>query len=280
MADNNEYTSQATLTAADDAITLSGQGFGAWSCQMTGTHSGTQVFEGSNDGSNWFSIYMTPPGSSAAVASVTANGQWVGSVAYSQFRVRRSVATSGSVAVTVCRLMMPVDPGAGGGGSLVAAAGDVAHDGVDSGNPVKVGAQARTSNPTAVANADRVNFIADKLGKQIVVGAIRELKGVQKTTITTSVAETTIVTAVASTFLDLYGLILANTSATIVTVTIRDTTGGSAIAIIEVPANDTRGFMLPVDTAIPQTTANTNWTAQGDASITSLEVTAFYVKNT
>lgn len=163
--------------------------------------------------------------------------------------------------------------------NLVAANGDVAHDAADSGNPVKVGAMARTSNPAAVANADRVNFIADKLGKQITVGAIRELKGLQKTTITTSTGETTIVSAVASTYLDLYGLILANTSATIVTVTIRDTTGGSAIAIIEVPANDTRGFMLPVDSAIPQTTVNTNWTAQGDASITSLEITALYVKN-
>jgi hypothetical protein len=46
-------------------------------------------------------------------------------------------------------------------------AGDIASDGVDSGNPVKVGGQARTSDITAVANADRVNFIADVQGKQV-----------------------------------------------------------------------------------------------------------------
>lgn len=46
--------------------------------------------------------------------------------------------------------------------------GDVANDTADSGNPVKVGYQARTSDPTAVANADRVNGYADALGKQVI----------------------------------------------------------------------------------------------------------------
>jgi hypothetical protein len=38
---------------------------------------------------------------------------------------------------------------------------------VDSGNPVKIGMQARTSFPTAVANADRVNATADSFGRQL-----------------------------------------------------------------------------------------------------------------
>src|SRR5689334_19864379 len=74
--------------------------------------------------------------------------------------------------------------------------GNVAHDAADSGNPNKIGGQARTTNPAAVADADRVNFIADKLGKQVVVNSIRDLKGIQKTTITSSTSETTIITAV------------------------------------------------------------------------------------
>lgn len=158
-------------------------------------------------------------------------------------------------------------------------AGDVAHDAADSGNPVKIGGQARTTNPTAVADADRVNAIFDKLGKQITVGAVRELKGVQKTTITSSTAETTIVTAVASTFCDLYGLVIANTSATACNVTIKDATGGTTRAILSVPAGDTRGFMLPVDSAIPQAAVNNNWTATCSASVASIEITAMYVKN-
>jgi len=52
--------------------------------------------------------------------------------------------------------------------SVDASALDVSHDAVDSGAPVKVGLQARTSFPTAVANADRVNAIGDTLGRPLV----------------------------------------------------------------------------------------------------------------
>jgi hypothetical protein len=52
--------------------------------------------------------------------------------------------------------------------SVDASALDVNHDAADSGAPVKVGGQARTSFPTAVANADRVNAIFDILGRQLV----------------------------------------------------------------------------------------------------------------
>lgn len=45
--------------------------------------------------------------------------------------------------------------------------GAIAHDGVDSGNPVKVGGKAVSAEPTAVAAADRANFITDLVGKQI-----------------------------------------------------------------------------------------------------------------
>ena len=46
--------------------------------------------------------------------------------------------------------------------------GNVAHDTADSGNPIKVGFQAETALPTAVANGDRVNAIADVFGRQLV----------------------------------------------------------------------------------------------------------------
>jgi hypothetical protein len=48
-------------------------------------------------------------------------------------------------------------------------AGDVAHDTADStNNPVKVGFQARSTLPTAVTSADRVNGTADLFGRQLV----------------------------------------------------------------------------------------------------------------
>lgn len=46
-----------------------------------------------------------------------------------------------------------------------ASAGDTAHDSADSGNPVKVGAKAANALPTAVANGDRANAIADLFGR-------------------------------------------------------------------------------------------------------------------
>lgn len=158
-------------------------------------------------------------------------------------------------------------------------AGDVASAATDSGNPVKIGGLAKTANPTAVTTGQRVNALFDKLGKQVVVEAIRDLKAVQQTTITSSTAETTIVTSVASTFLDLYGLIIANTSATGTTCTIKDATSGTTRAVIYVPPTDTRGFMLPVSAGIPQASAGNNWTLTSSASVASLQITALTVQN-
>jgi hypothetical protein len=161
----------------------------------------------------------------------------------------------------------------------VAVGGDTASGATDAGNPAKIGGLAKTANPTAVTDGQRVAALFDKLGKQVVVGAIRDLKGMQSTTITSSTSETTIVTAVASTFLDLYGLVLTNTSATATKVTIKDSTAGTTRAVYEVPAGDTRGFMLPVDSALPQATVNTAWTATCGTSVASVEIAAYYVKN-
>lgn len=54
---------------------------------------------------------------------------------------------------------------ADGNGSLtVDAAGDVAHDAADSGNPIKIGGKASTSTPSAVSNGDRVNAYFNATG--------------------------------------------------------------------------------------------------------------------
>lgn len=50
--------------------------------------------------------------------------------------------------------------------------GDVAHDGTDAGNPIKVGAKAiaHGSNPTAVAAADRTDCYANRHGIPFMIG--------------------------------------------------------------------------------------------------------------
>lgn len=57
----------------------------------------------------------------------------------------------------------------GNGTVRVTQAGMVAHDAVDSGNPLKIGFQAISANPTAVATGDRTNAISDLIGRQVTV---------------------------------------------------------------------------------------------------------------
>lgn len=145
--------------------------------------------------------------------------------------------------------------------------------------PVTIGGQAKTANPTAVTDGQVVNATFDKLGKQVVVGSIRDLKVNQITTIAASTSETTVLTSVASTFLDVYGVIVVNSSATATNVSFKDSTAGTTRFNIYVPAGDTRGFMLPESGAVAQTTVANNWTATSSASVTSLVITMLAVKN-
>ena len=159
-------------------------------------------------------------------------------------------------------------------------AGDVAHDGVDSGNPVKIGAVARTTAyPAAVAAADRVNVLADAYGRLVAVHSLRDLRDSQQTKITSSTAETTIVTADATYKNDLYSLQIANTSATATKVTIRSVTAGSARFVYIIPAGDMRGFTVPACDGAKQASVNTAWTIQCTTSVADIEITALFTKN-
>jgi hypothetical protein len=77
---------------------------------------------------------------------------------------------------------------------------------------------------------------------------------------------------------DIYGLIAANQSATGVTMTLSSSSGATGIPIY-IPANDTRGFMLPSSDGLKQNTVNTNWTAALSAGSITVKATALYVKN-
>jgi hypothetical protein len=157
--------------------------------------------------------------------------------------------------------------------------GDTASGSADANNPVKVGGVARTANPTAVTNGQRVNASFDKLGKLIAVGAIRDVKGVQKTSIT-STTETVVVTAGgAGVFNDVYAIVVTNKSATGVFVDFRDATAGTVRMTLAAPASDTRGFTVAVDSAMVQAAAANNWTATLSGAVTSVEISMLYVSN-
>lgn len=150
---------------------------------------------------------------------------------------------------------------------------DAAHTTGDTG-VMALGVRNDTLAATTNTTADYTQLSTDQAGIVIAAGAPRALKANQVTTITSSTSETTIVTAVASTTLDMYGLIITNTSATAVNVAIKDGTAGTTRLNLAVPAGDTRGFMLPQESAIKQSATNANWTATSSASVASLVVTA------
>lgn len=77
--------------------------------------------------------------------------------------VPRVTLASDDPAVAALQIMDDWDNTASDGASV---SGDVAHDGVDAGEPVKVGlrAIAHGANPTAVAAADRTNWYSDRHG--------------------------------------------------------------------------------------------------------------------
>lgn len=163
--------------------------------------------------------------------------------------------------------------------SNVSVVGSGASGATLSSNPVTAGGLGATSNPIAVTNGQIVNTLHDKLGKQVVVGSIRDLKADAVVTLTSTTTETTLLAQVASIFLDVYSIIASNSSATATELTFRDTTGGSARFYLYVPAGETRGFMLPESAAWKQATVNTNWTVQSSQSISSVKVAVQAVKN-
>lgn len=159
------------------------------------------------------------------------------------------------------------------------ATGVTLHGAVDTGDaPLKIGGVAVTTvNPTAVTGGDRVNFRADKLGRQIVRPVqVRELTTTAYTSLTTG-SETTLLAGSASTFHDLIYVMGANQSDAAVTVDFRCGTAGSVVLSLQIPANGTAGIACPVPLPMPEVAQA--WTADmDDITGTTVDITALFSK--
>jgi hypothetical protein len=116
---------------------------------------------------------------------------------YLRMSSRRALLVEGVASGTV----IPVSDGAGSltvDGTVTASntAGDIAHDGVNSGNPVQLGVEAiaHGTNPSAVAAADRTKLYANRAGIPFVMGGHPNIITVKHTTITTAVTDAAIIT--------------------------------------------------------------------------------------
>lgn len=190
-----------------------------------------------------------------------------------------SVDTAGNTRVS---LLTALPAGSNVIGHVVVdtAAGDVAHDAVDSGNPVKIGAQARTTNPTAVAGGDRVNVIADKIGRQVVTHHhVREM--ITQTDVITldgTTAETDLLAAGGAGVLnDLIEITVDNSSGTGTFVHLRDATAGTIRRSFYVGAGLSRQWTFPAP--LKQTTAANKWTVTCGTSVSKVTVSASFAVN-
>lgn len=119
-------------------------------------------------------------------------------------------------------------------------AGDIAHDAADSGNPMKVGSKAIAGQSTAtlVAAGDRVENYAGLDGVKLVrphCGLEDIVSGVAA--ITDGSSTSVIASAGAGVKNYITSVMIANTSATAVTVDLRDGAAGTVKATLPVPAN-------------------------------------------
>ncbi len=161
-------------------------------------------------------------------------------------------------------------------GSTAVIVGSVAHDGSDSGNPVKVGAKAETamSGITLVADGDRTDLYAAEDGVQYV----RDLPAnpadyidATPVTITSSTSDTSVVSAGGSNVrVYITDAIIYNKSATSTRVSLKDGSGGTVKAILPAP---TLGGVAHTFKTPLRGTANTAWYAACADSVDSVYVT-------
>lgn len=218
----------------------------------------------------------TSAGASVSIGTALPTGaNTVGAISNTSFAATQATAASlnATVVGTGTFSVQTTSAVPGTGSTNLGKAEDAGHTSGDTG-VMALGVRNDTLAATTNATADYTQLSTDQAGIVLTAGAPRALKANQVTTITSSTAETTIVTAVAATNLDMYALIITNTSATAVNVAIKDGTAGTTRLNLAVPASDTRGFMLPQESAIKQSAQNANWTATSSASVASLVVTA------
>lgn len=154
--------------------------------------------------------------------------------------------------------------------------GDIASGASETSNPIAIGMLAKNTNPTNVADGQRVEQLGDIRGKSIVeVGAPRELDTDGQAALSASMAETTVLAQVASTFVDVDQIIITNGSASSTTITIRDGTGGTIRMVLDIAGPG--GAVIPCK--LRQATVNNNWTAQSSANVTPLHIFMHGQKN-
>lgn len=145
--------------------------------------------------------------------------------------------------------------------------GNIAHDGADAGNPVKIGAKAVNAEPAAVsATNDRANLISDLVGKLIVLPYANPENFVSGVATATDTTSTSLIGAPASGLRNYITQITVwNSSAVATYIKIQDGSGGTTLYDIPAPAGGGATLSLPTPLRQP-TTATAIYFAEAGAA--------------
>lgn len=263
-----------TMGALNDAVTIKLRGRACVGVGFTAIGVLTATFEGSLDGTNWFTLNAYPVvGGVALVTTAAANGNWfVPTAGLDSFRIRVSAYTSGSV-VCACVASMSAAPyttaQSATGLLKVSISGNtsVALDANNAtaypANMLAIGGKAASANPANATAGNNTAPFMDLAGRFVVTPVSpRALMGKTATTISATGATTIVAAQGAGVFADLTMLIITTAGAAIQTITVSD---GTLSWIIDFPnAAIAPGTPLIIDfgdVPLPATTANTAWTA-------------------
>ena len=109
----------------------------------------------------------------------------------------------------------------------VGATGNVAHDAVDSGNPLKIGGKANSAEPTAVAAGDRVDAWLDRYGRLVVILGHPDPEPPATSTLTNTTEATVIAAPGASQHLYIKGVQAGNGSTTVTRLDLKEGASGT-----------------------------------------------------
>lgn len=188
--------------------------------------------------------------------------------------VKLAISTDGSGTLVPADSSNGIDVDVTRVSGSVTVVGDVANDSADSGNPVKIGgfAEVALSTATMVADGDRVNFVGDIDGAQMVKPyapygdiLVERLSNTDGASTASTVFGATAGARNMITTISVY-----NASTTNAYVDIRDGTAGTILFTIPCPANGGAITNFPVP--LRQTTANTALAFDASAALTTLYI--------
>lgn len=274
-ATTTSVTLQSAATGTGNGTVLSTDGMSAAMITVTGTFSGTITLEGTEDGTNYVSLMRRQVGATdTSTGGITATGNFVVNCAtMTNIRARISAYTSGSITVT--GHSSPV-----GHPGFIVPVGDISHDAVDANAPNKIGAKATSSisAQTSVATADRTNLFAGVDGVLLARNHTNLEDIVTATPVAITDGSSTSVLAAQGASIKSYitGVTIANSSASFVTVDLRDGTGGAVKWTFPVPA--TGGVTHKFDPPLPFS-ANTAVAADPSAAASTVTVSVIGFKS-